>query len=365
MAAQAISKPELALLQTVTSLASNPAAPLNIKKDPTVMRRLLENDFQSAWLLNNSPAVAAKAPPTRPAVNAGINKVRHFYEYEKPLCDETVDDCTTAICDVDTATEEQKGYLAVDVANCASKSWTVSVDEFQNLLEAPSQRRADYLRRAAYALLTSANRAIIEDLFASASAYSDTTSSQTAPKNLPIISDKGDILPVAFSRIKSEYRKERFNGNFVTFGGETLATYFDVRDLRLSPEGQMGANANLMNMPFIYDSVFDDVIQEAAEDSLSHLLTVPVGSYFVRIWNQYTGYQNMIDANYVYTTILIDGILFDYSMKFDECDRVWKEMLTLHYGLGAIPDSIYCDGRGMIKHWTASCGTIDCDVLGL
>ena len=363
MSAQAISKPELALLQTVSSLAQNPAAPINIKKDPTTLRRLLQNDFLSAWQLTNDPSVPGKAQPTRPAVNAGINKVRHFYEYEKPYCDEDVDDCTTNICDVSDTTEEQKGYLAVDVTNCASRSWKTGVDDFINLTETASQRRADYMRRMAYAILTDANKKIIEDLYASASSYSNSVNSQTTPVNLPIISDKGDILPVAFAKIKAEYRKERFNGNFVTFGGETLATYFDVRDLRLSPEGKMGAMADLMNMPFIYDSVFDETIQAAAVDSLSHLLTVPVGSYFVRLWNENTGEKNMIDANYAYTTMLIDGIPFDYSLKFDECDRVWKEMLTLHYGLGAIPDSIYCAGRGMIKHWTASCGTVDCDVL--
>jgi hypothetical protein len=363
MAAQAISKPELALLQTVRSLAANPAAPMNIKKDPTTLMRMLQPDMQAPWQLRNADEVAGKAKPSRPAVNAGINKVRRFYEYTAGYCDETVENIGTSVCEADNATSENKGYLAVDIALGHAKSWVTGLNDFDNLLETPTQRRADTLRRAAYAILTEANKTVVTNLYSSISAYNDGT---TAAKVLPIIKTNGDINPVAFSRIRKEYRKERFKGDFVVIGGDTVADYFDVRELRLSPEGKMGTMANLADMPMIYDSVFDEVFQEAAEDELSHGITVPVGSFFVDIWNEYRGDKQIANPDFLQTTIMIDGVMFDYTMNFDKCAAggpAWQEKLELKYGLGWLPDSVYCSTRGLIKQWIFSCGDHDCEVL--
>lgn len=356
-------KPELAYLQTLKSLKSNPAQPLNIKQDPIVFKRLMERDMKAAWELTTDPSVPGKNPPSLPSANPGINKVRRFYKYEKPYCDEDVDDCTTKICDVDGSTEETTGYLAMDINMCASKSWTVGVDEFNSLLENPSERRADKIRRAAYALQVDANRKTIQNLYSHVSDYADGTSGLTATKTVTIISDKGDVLPVGMSKIKREYRESRFNGNHVIFGGEVAAQYFDVREMRLSPEGKEGLSGSMSNLPFLYDYELDIQLQALAADTASHGLVVPVGSYFVDTWNEFEGYKRMIDDNYVYTTMIIDGVKYDYSMVFDHCDKVWKEMLTLHYGLGGIPDEVYCDGNGLIRHFIMGCGPADCSIL--
>lgn len=363
MATESITKPELGYLNTLLSLERNPAAPVNIKKDPTVWDRLTQADFRAAWQLTEETTVPGKAHPTLPSGDAGINKSRRYYKYEKPWCDETVEAEGTSLCDVSNTTVEPHAYLAVDIDQYASKSWITTMSDFDLLMESPSDRRADQIRRAAYAIKTAANAQVINSLHGFVSDYADGTDGLTATKHITLINETGDILPVSMAKIAKEYRDSLYKGDYVILGGSTIAQYFDVRMYRLSPEGRMGVTDSLSNLPMIYDSQFDTIWQGLQADTLSHGVVVPIGSVFVDTFNEFTGYKRLSDPNYVYTTINIDGTLFDYSMKFDECDLVWKEMLTLHYGIGSIPDAIYCDGNGLIRHYTFGCGPVDCDVL--
>lgn len=366
MGAQAISKPELALQQILVGLNNNPAAPINIKKDPMVIDRLLGADFKAAWEIltpTEAAMLAGKAKPTLRSVNSGINKVRKLFKYELPMCDEEVGDCSTVICDVSATTSEQYGYLEVGIDQCSSMSWKLNPSELANLTESVAERRAQYLRRKAHSLKVAANRAIISQLYTLVSDYADGTDAMTTPKALTLISDKGDILPVGKAKIDKEYRQSLFKGEYVIFGGETIADYFSVKGYRLSPEGKMGVSDAMADLPFVYDSDFDSLIQEAAEDELSHAIIVPIGSVILDTWVQNTGDMYMNTPTRLSTVLTIDGIQYDYDLYIDECTKDIMEKLTLNYGMGSLPDSIYCDENGLIRHYTVQCGPFECETI--
>ncbi len=370
MAAAAITKPELALANMLAYMDTNPAAPYNIKSDPTVIYRLMANDFKSAFSIL-TPAeyamLAGKAKPTLTSVNSGINKPRKRYRYRKPWCEDAPQDCTTAICDVTGTTTEPYGYLELAIDQCGSDFFKINASEFENLQDQDVQMRtAQELERIAYNLIVAANKKAIELLYLASSDYVDGTDAFTAPKALTLISSDMKILPVAKTNIDAEYRKSRFRGRWENFGGETVARYYDVANLQMNIDGSIGIGNSMQRaaLPFIYDLDFDTVIQGIAEDSLSHLLTVPIGSVWLDTWTDNRGDKEVRMDHRLSTTRNIMGFDFDIDYKFDDCtkDHLW--MLKLQWGFGSIPDSIYCDpARGLIRHWTTQCGEANCEVL--
>jgi hypothetical protein len=366
--AKLATKPELALYQILNNLDSNPVAPINLKKDTTVLNRINSADFKAAWdpvSAEDERRLAGKDKFTTFAANPGINKVRRLFKFTKPLCDEeSTGDCSTNICEVDNPTVDPYGYLQVGIDQCNSESWSVSPKELMSIDQTVSSRRAKALMDAHYKIKQTINKKLIEFLYSSISDYADgTLALGNTVRDLRLISDKGDILPVGKAKLDREYRHSDFDGEYVMFGGETLADYYAVKGYRLSPEGKMGVADAMADLPFIYDSRFDKIFQSLGEDVDSHVVAVPIGSILFDTWNEHTGEMEMKDANYMYTTLDIEGLVYDYSFKFDECDKVYKEMITLHWGIGSMPDEIYCDGNGLIRHFTASCGPVDCDVL--
>ncbi len=355
-----ITNPELCCLNTMLSLENNPAAPKNIKKNTNTLEILTSQGVKEAWELTTDPSVPGKNPPSLPSANPGANKVRRYYKYEKPNCDETVQAASTGICDDHDSTTDPMGYIVVDINQAASKAWKLSADEFAEACGGVSARRANKLRRAAATLRLDANKKIITNLYGLVDNYANGDNALTATRALNLISDKGDINPVEMAKISGEYRDSMFDGEWVMIGGSNLATYFDVMKYRLSPEGKMGLDLNLEDFPFIYDSSFDPIFQNLAGDSDSHAVTIPVGSIFVDIWNENTGDKIINMPHQIATTIEIDGIMYDYELAWIQCDKVWKEKLTLHWGIGGIPDAAYCDNNGLVRNWKIGCGAPGC-----
>ena len=185
--------------------------------------------------------------------------------------------------------------------------------EFENLQDQNVlQRASQYLEMEAYNLIVAANKKAIEFLYLASSDYVDGTDAFTAPKALTLISNDMKILPVAKTNIDAEYRRSKFRGRWETFGGETVARYYDVANYQISPEGNVGIGNAMAKaaLPFIYDLDFDPVIQGIAEDSLSHLLTVPIGSVWLDTWTDNRGDNEILHEDSLKTTRNIMGVDF-------------------------------------------------------
>jgi hypothetical protein len=335
---------------------------MNIKEGTPFLDVLLGDMFTRPWSVSTD-ANAGKAAPTIPSLNPGLNLARKYWSYEKPYCESALVDCgVDALCDTGTPTVETTGYIYSDINKCKTEKWTIGAEEFVNLCEGPAERRADYLRRKAWNIKQKVNRDAIETLYLAIANYNDGLPSIGAgTRNVTILSSKGDISPVGLQKIESEYDDIGYMGGYKIFGGKVLSTFYGVDKWRLSPEGRLGTELNSDSLPFIYDKEFDKVFQTLEGNAFSHAVTVPFGSYGIHFWNKYTGVFETNTPTLLTTTLEIDGLLYDYSVKYDECLFQWTETLTLRYGFLGIPDSAYCNGIGLIKHWNIGCGDIDCD----
>lgn len=361
-------KPEMCYANTWVSLERNPASPRNILEGTQLLDTLMQNRFTSPWQQvddMSAPAIAGKAKPSLPSVNPGTNLMRKYYMYEKPYCETDIDDtCAPDICVAADLTEEQTSYLSSDIDQCVSDTWTVDEAQFDNLNETPSERRADMLRRKAYNLKLKANKIVTQQLYAAVSDYSDGTASIGATtKHVNIISSDMKISPVAMAKIAGEYRRENFDGQYVIFGGHTLADFYNVNRWERSPEGRIGTDLNDSSLPFIFDLNFDKTLQVLEADTKSHGISVPIGSFAIDFWNEFTGYKVKSFEDMIKTTIVIDGMTYDYALYYDKCKGTYTEQLKLHFGFLSFPDADYCNGRALIKHWTFGCGDSDCDTF--
>lgn len=366
MASSVASKPELGCLQTIVSLNANPVAPTNIVQTPNVLRALMSERNMQYWNEIERITVPGKAKPT---VGAAKNAARFVYEYETPMCAGGTSAPSTNICAVDADTAETQKYLEVGVDKTAERHWSTPIDDFNNLCESPSQRRANFMRRKAFEILLEANTEAIQEMYANVNPYSSGTASVGADtETVKVITSTGNIVNAGFAKIKGTYRKAYYNGPLYIFGGDKIATYFDVKDFQgLSQDGN-GMVDPFDAMPFIYDHSIDPELQtlEAATNpTASHGITIPVGGFGIAIYHQNEGAQALSLETRLSTTIDIEvlpglEVTFDYDLKFDDCNKVYKEQLKLHYGFMSIPASEYCDSLGLNYHWLFDCGDITC-----
>jgi len=367
-------KPELACLKTELSLNANPAQPINIRENTNVLDMLMSPRFLDPFQLRTDYQINGKEKPSSPSVNPGTNKRRVYYSYEKPDCEE-IENCDMDVCTPSNPTTESTGYLALDIDQCAADKWETTLSDFQSICSMnefdsdPAARRAKRLRDAYWRIKKSMNRNAITQLLASASNYADGTSPDSDLKSIPLFNPNGDLNTAAMSILRGEMRRSNYNGDWYLFGGDSVAKWYDIKELRLSPEGRLGIQSGVLDsIPFVYDSMFDSVASTVFAGTpyevLSQGVLVPVGSFAIATWNEFTGKQEHIMPDYAQTTMRIEDLLLDYKLKIFTCDTpVWSEALGINYGFLSLPNEMYCDSNALIRRYSLTCGMLDCDSL--
>lgn len=309
---------------------------------------------------------AGKSTPTD--VNPRVNNVPAIYvKYAKPLCAAGTSLPNRALCDVTGSTEHEFGYMQVPIGQIAERGFVMSMQDFNNFCEGPEERKVQTLRRKAFEIRQEINKAAISAAYLDADAYTDGVASiGTSAKALNVITGNGNALNADFAKIRREYRKAKFQGNrILTFGGDTVAMYQDVRALQGFGIGQGGINPEqIMNAPFVYDNSMDVVIEDildANAQGKSHGLTLPEGYFGIFERYENTDYKQISLPNQIATTVEIEGWKYDMDLVWIECDKVWKIQLKKWYDFGSIPNAAYCDGQGLLFHWVFGCGDYSCD----
>jgi hypothetical protein len=362
MALTTRNKPEQFCIQAMISLEKNPVAPRKIQAATNVLDRIIKADNAAGWAELNRVSF-----PGKPAPNGTDSGPRIYMEYDLPYCDGGSSSATN-ICDVaDAQTTEQKGWLEVNINKVAERHFTITKEQFANFCETPDERTADMLKRKAFEIKREINKECIQELYAVAAAckYADGTATVgNSTKAVTVINQDGNIIPAGLAKITGLYSRADFSGELMTFGGETLRNYFDIKMFQGMSMNSVGANKDPFDMmPFIYDNQFDSEFQTLEGGTDSHGVTVPIGALNFQEWYDNTGYNRESFEDHIATTMEIDGIKYDYNMAYDKCDKLWKVQLIKKYGFGSIPASAYCGGNGLVWHWLFQCGTWDCNAL--
>lgn len=355
-----LSKPELFLQSAITSIDANPASPLSVREATPLLDRLMADDVKQYWTVIQSVSFPGKPGPK---TANGLNGTHIYAEYQLPYCKtNTVSNPSLNVCDVTGTSSETKGYLELQVDQTVERHFAMSIDDFNNVVETPNQRLANLIRRQIFDMKHELNKKTITRLAALIGDYPNGNFSGGAnAETVTVIDTNGNIVPLAYAKIREAYRKAFYQGDLLIFGGETLATYFDLRLLAgLNQNNQLANPGQILSMmPIIYDNNLDPTLQTILGGTASHGLSIPKSGFFIYEHYENTGSRQLNEAFRQSTTLDVDGFQVDYDLKFDDCEKVWMVQLKKHAAFGSIPAAAYCNGQGLTFNWKFAAGTVN------
>lgn len=283
-------------------------------------------------------------------------------EIEKPNCGEP-SGCID-LCGEGVTAESPYLTLTPCVKMTAGTSIQISKEDFCNTCETPSERLANDLRRKAELLKQNICHQLAEKAYALMGNYSTGVNSVATPKHINIFNPKGFLNATSAAKISMEFCKQGCEQDPFMVGGSVVKMIEQVK--RLGGVGccpENGRDVNALNGMFIYDSKIDTTLAGLAGDNLSHLLSWSPGAMQLVRYYKNTGWFVEERELFTQTTIEIDGMIYDYTIKYDECNKVWNVGLCACFDLFCIPDEAYqpCNVGNHKLHWTVGCGEPSCD----
>lgn len=283
-------------------------------------------------------------------------------QYVTPQCGATQTG-VPGVCDVDSAAST-KSCVEVQVDDYNHDGGVISVSDFDCICDNPPVGEQNFgtpLGRLAYDIKQTARRIIadqntilITDMIAQGGAFHDATTFAIG-KPLNITNAAGGVNVSELVNINNELRLQRFDPrDYIVLGGSLWAEFADRYALMDGCCTDDGLRTGGLN-PNYYDLEVDTVF--AANDNI--IAWVP-GAYQLIDWTVNSNYRAYDVGTEIATTVMIDGIEFDYWMKFD-CGA-WTWHLGKGTDLFALPQAVYtaCNAGNGRLHYTVNCGAAAC-----
>lgn len=292
-------------------------------------------------------------------------------EYDLPQCNDANQGDYPGLCDDQDVDAEKKGWLEVTVEECSSLGGQFDKAAFEQICESPNERLAKEIRSKARDVIRKMDKVLIEKAYSIMGLYADATSSIGATaKSVPILAADGFINPGGMAVVKSEFRNMHTDRLPLLVGGDILATWEDTRRMSGLGANAIGAEPNTQSagIDMWLDYHLDPVIRGLESDTASHALSWVPGSIRLVEWYKYTGaWEELGKEDYTETTIVIDGMTFDYHLFYDKCDHVWKYVIGKCYDLFYVPDQAFqpCWDFNHRLHWEFGCGAWDCNAYNI
>lgn len=278
------------------------------------------------------------------------------------------------LCDPQTARGEPYDYMDVTVTQTRALGGSFTKDDFNALCETPSERLAIEIARCALDIQRAVNDQLITLAYGVVGNYADgTASSGGTAKSLPVVNGAGHANPAAMAAVRSQFRRQHTSTPPIVVGGDILNIWFDTADM-----AGLGANALqarpgafVGNVETFVDFQVDTVVQGIESDTNSHVISWIPGAYQMLDWYKYVGYWEELDKeDYSETTIVVDGMRFDFILNYDKCTHAWNWELSKNFDLFYIPDAAYTQGADVWTfnrrlHWLATCGDFSCAAYAL
>ncbi len=364
MAANVLEASALCCLHTQVALDNLAATPAGRVEDKGFMAALMSAENKRGFeQITNSVTDSRRRPA------AGQTPTTVEVKIRKPSC-ATVSTSAADLCTEGTATADPYDYIDAAVTHVVSLSGSMSKAEFDNLCDGPDQRRVMILQDFADDLMKAMNITMQTDAYGQLGDYYDSVASTGATTlDIPIIGTSGILNTAAFARISSEFRQQGFRGRPIMVGGEKLAVAQDVR--RMAGTGtslNLDPNAAFNSVQAFYDYDIDATVNGLQTTTgESYAITWIPGSIQMLEW--YRNAPGSIFEEFAQhraeTTLTINGVTFDYFLRYRECDHEWDFTLQKWFDIWAIPDELYtCNyGNGRVL-WGLTCGEMDCDIFG-
>lgn len=336
-------------------------APGNITQETGVVNSLLSPANTSGFeavQINSYPGKGLPGSELLPEIE--IN-------FLKPACDE-ISTGQINLCDEQVDNGSQIGYrkYVIDPSHKLKTGFRISQADFDRICEGRDERIAQTLANKAKSLRYQLEREMIKLMLAGAGNYTNGTNSVTTPTSLKLMNVTADgqayANPAAFVGVKSEYRKMHSMDSPIVVGDDELSRYLDMRSMAGLGKESLGANYGNIGGVTPATSLFLNQTINDNGGTGAHLFSWLPGAAQMVTWNKFVGDWERFGSDYSQTTILLDGIRYDYTLNYEKCDNVWDIGLGITYDLFHLVNELAgCYDWNYILHWAAECGDETCE----
>lgn len=328
------------------------------------MDALMSNANTANTEVIRTESAAGKARPT------ALTNRRVEVEFATRTCESTATSAA-GLCDSQTNADDDLSYDAVYVTQVRSNGFSLSKEEFRDLCENPSDRQARRIVNKINDLKRDINADLITSYIAGLGNYFSEpppavpVDSGAAPKTLFLFDASGRTNGQAFMPMQRDYRRSNWRGTPIVVGGNLSWTWAQSRPYFVGNED--GKDTTLAPVPFNWFGDFQ--VDQVFGDGLEHLLQWAPGVTRMVEWYQYEGIYEEIKEDYQETKLTVDGFTVDFTVRYNECTKVWDLSFTKYFDLWKIPDEAFSTDCGQFSNgclqWLADCGDIDCTYLKL
>jgi hypothetical protein len=289
--------------------------------------------------------------------NSGFPLIR--VNIPKSFCSREATDTPSNPCTAVAEGGAQYEQLDVTVTGYKEYKFTISNAQFKSVCYDKDPYLANELKIGSETLLRDVDKDLISRANALMGNYTDGTSSLTNPRTLNLVNGAGAPNVITFPLVDAEYDGIGANNGYMVVGGRWLNMYNKALSLSVGNTA-IGLDATLLpDLQYYYDSNSDAVLQECAA------LTWAKGAIQIMEPYRYTGNWEWIQENSVRTTMVINGVKFDYAMEFKTCvdGGQWTITLSKYFDLFYIPTEKYTctGGQGNFKlKYLLGCGDTSC-----
>jgi hypothetical protein len=339
-------------------------APGAITEETGVINALISSLNTAGFEAVQTNAFPGKGLPTN-----GQSRPEVEIRFEKPVCGDVAEG-QLELCDTQEK-EDPIGYRRFEIPadQAINSGFQIEQSDFDRICEGRDERVAQMVIRKAKQLRYALEKRIIQLFAARVGNYVNGANSLTNPKilNLFTVNSNGAYAnPNAFIEAKSQYRRMHTMTAPIIVGDDEVARWFDSRRM-----GGLGQNALFANpndfggftpaTSLFLNQVINGLTGNPGERNAISWLP---GTAQLITWNKYVGDREIARDDYFKSTIVIDGLRFDYTLNYDKCFDKWDIGLGLTYDLFNLNNELApCYDFNYLLRWLVDCGEDTCDNL--
>ena len=284
-----------------------------------------------------------------------------------PNCIEATD-IVSSLCASGDEPAERRKQIDVKIEDGAERKGQFSPDLMDSICrESGNEILAGELAGAALNILKERNKRMMVKAETLAGNYANGTDSRTTRRTAKILNNTGGLSaqPFGFTTITREFDRQNIIGQPILVGGYKLQDYMIATNV--AGFGAQSVNANNVNYTLGIEWYFDPSVNPVLNDAKSTsakdyaLAWAPGAIQYIEHYDFFQYAHQGADSRRI--VLSIGGEDFDFFVKWDDCNSVYKWILRKRFDLFYYPDSLYttCGAEWNQKLlFELGCGALDC-----
>lgn len=307
--------------------------------------------------------VQTVSPTGKAAPSAGNRKV--YVEYRQRRC-AAVDTTPDAFCSAQTNTGNDILDDVVNVACFAGDGFSMDENDFRQLCEDPNSRQQRLIVDIINAINDSMNTQLITKFAAEFGLYYDGVDSAAAPKTLLPYNTNGQTNAIALNPVRQDYKKSGYQGNPIIVGDSMMDQY--ASNANIFQGNNEGLDQTRAGNPMIWS---DFKLSSTLATGNEHAVSWVPGYAQILEWYEYPpgSVYEKFREDYSKTTITFNGMTYDMTVRYTECDGLWTIYIGKHFDLFKVPSDAFNASCGQVSNgclnWLVDCGDVDCNYINL